>query len=162
FQAGRAGVLSGYRRHPGPKLRLGRLKGRVVIEPAAPGSGRLHHSEIWVRDLDASRATWLRGTSYVGARDYIVLESGPDVFDEPHRRRSPGLNHLAFVAGSRRCVYHLGAEALAHGFTLLFGQVSPYAGGPGHYAIYLQDDAGFEVELVADGPGGADRETFRS
>lgn len=149
---------------------MGRLSVRIVSEPSAPGSGRLHHSEIWVHDLKASKATlgwlfeelgyapgetWSHGTSYVGAHDYIVLESGPDVLDESHRRRSPGLNHLAFVAGSRRRVDQLGAKALAHGFILLFEDASPYAGGPGHYAVYLADEAGFEVELVAD------RETLR-
>lgn len=155
---------------------MGCLNVRIVSEQAAHGSGRLHHTEIWVRDVDASRAslgwlfeelgyvpgeTWAHGTSYVGARDYIVLESGPDVLDEPHRRRSPGLNHLAFVAGSRLRVNQLAAKALEHGFILLFEDASPYAGGPGHYAVYLQDEAGFEVELVAEDPGRADHEALR-
>lgn len=134
-----------------------------------PHSGRLHHVEIWVRDLAASRATlgwlfqelgyttgdsWPRGTSYVGAHDYLVIESGPDVIDAAHQRRFPGLNHLAFVAGSRTRVDELTAAAVDRGFTLLFTDAHPHAGGPEHYAAYLEDYAGFEIELVADKPEG--------
>jgi hypothetical protein len=32
---------------------------------------------------------------------------------------------------------------------LLFPERHPYAGGPDHYAAYLEDAYGFEVELVA-------------
>jgi hypothetical protein len=31
----------------------------------------------------------------------------------------------------------------------LFPERHPYAGGPDHYAAYLEDADGFEVELVA-------------
>jgi hypothetical protein len=43
----------------------------------------------------------------------------------------------------------LTTEAPAHGWTLLFPQAHPYAGGPDHYAAYLTNTDGFEVELVA-------------
>lgn len=137
---------------------------------SVPRSGRLHHTEIWVRDLEASRATlgwlfqelgytpgdsWKDGTSYVGAHDYIVLESGPDVLDEAHRRKAPGVNHLAFAAGSRRSVDGLTVRALSPGFSLLFAELHPHAGGPAHYASYLVDPSGFEIELVAEA-GGSD------
>lgn len=36
----------------------------------------------------------------------------------------------------------------------MFADRHPYAGGPRHDAAYLENAAGFEVELVAvDGPG---------
>ncbi|MBK3643211.1 glyoxalase, partial [Streptomyces sp. MBT33] len=38
----------------------------------------------------------------------------------------------------------------AHGWLPLFGERFPYAGGPGHYAAYLVNSDGFEVELVAE------------
>ncbi len=137
---------------------------------AAPRSGRLHRTEIWARDLAASSATlgwlfeelgytvadsWKDGTSYVGAHDYIVLQSGPDVLKECHRRKAPGVNHLAFAAGSRRRVDELTTQALSRGFILLFAEAHPHAGGPTHYASYLEDPAGFEIELVADAPAAA-------
>jgi len=31
----------------------------------------------------------------------------------------------------------------------MFGDRHPYAGGPEHYAAYLEDADGFEVEVVA-------------
>ena len=61
----------------------------------------------------------------------------------------PGLNHLAFSAGSRSAVDALVADADAHGWALLFGDRHPYAGGAEHYAAYLEDDDGYEVEVVA-------------
>lgn len=131
---------------------------------AAP-TGRLHHTEIWVSDIAMARSTlgwlfeelgyapgesWKHGTNYVGAHDYLVLEAGPDVLERPHRRRAPGINHLAFRAGDRRRVDELTQEALQRGFILLFAEAHPHAGGPGHYAAYLEDPAGMEIELVAD------------
>jgi len=37
----------------------------------------------------------------------------------------------------------------AHGWTLLFPETHPHAGGPHHYAAYLTNTDNFEVELVA-------------
>ncbi|MGZ2225122.1 VOC family protein [Glutamicibacter nicotianae] len=124
----------------------------------------LHHVEIWVADLAASTASlgwlltrlgytvnsqWANGISYSCGEFYIVLESGPDAKKQRHDRLAPGLNHLAFHAGTRQDVDTLAAEALDHGFTRMFAQLHPYAGGVQHYAAYLEDAAGFEVELVA-------------
>ncbi|PQZ87371.1 glyoxalase [Arthrobacter sp. MYb227] len=128
------------------------------------GSGRLHHTELWVRDFARSQSTigwllaqlgyvpgepWSTGISYQGAHSYIVLESGPDVLDTPHQRLAPGLNHLAFHAGSQGNVDAITKVALTRGFTLMFEDKHPFAGGPMHYAAYLVDSEGFEFELVA-------------
>lgn len=124
----------------------------------------LHHVEIWVEDLAASTASlgwlltrlgytansqWANGISYSCGDFYIVLESGPDAKKQRHDRLAPGLNHLAFQAGTRQAVDTLAAEALERGFSLMFAQLHPYAGGAQHYAAYLEDASGFEVELVA-------------
>nr|WP_258142713.1 glyoxalase [Arthrobacter sp. MYb227] len=92
---------------------------------------------------------WSTGISYQGAHSYIVLESGPDVLDTPHQRLAPGLNHLAFHAGSQGNVDAITKVALTRGFTLMFEDKHPFAGGPMHYAAYLVDSEGFEFELVA-------------
>src|SRR4051794_14506081 len=104
--------------------------------------GAIHHLELWVRDIDAADATlgwllhalgyrladtWAAGRSWRLGDAYIVLESGPDVFPEAHERRRPGLNHLAFHAGSERDVDELTAEAVGHGWTLLFAERHPDA-----------------------------------
>lgn len=129
-----------------------------------PARGSLHHLELWVRDLDAARTSWgwllerlgyargdvwERGESWHLADAYVVIESGPDVLDAPHQRRSPGVNHVAFHAGTRAEVDALAEEATAHGWSLLFADRHPYAGGVHHYAAYLEDSDGHEVELVA-------------
>ncbi|MGO3715426.1 MAG: VOC family protein [Glutamicibacter arilaitensis] len=124
----------------------------------------LHHLGIWVEDLVASTASlgwlltrlgyrlesqWADGASYAQDKFYIVLESGPDVRKQAHDRLAPGLNHLAFSVATRGEAEMIVREALEHGFTLMFPEKHPYAGGPEHYAAYLEDAAGFEVELVA-------------
>ena len=129
--------------------------------------GGLHHLELWVPDLERATAslgwlleqlghtrtdTWQTGASWRLGDAYVVLEAGPDVVDAPHERRRPGVNHVAFHAGTRRDVDDLTADAVAHGWRLLFADRHPHAGGPDHYAAYLEDADGFEVELVAS-PG---------
>ena len=131
--------------------------------------GGLHHLEIWVADLASAEASWgwLLGELGYTVRDrwpdgaswgqsggpYVVLESGPDVAPTPHDRLRPGFNHVAFHAGTRAELDALVATAPERGWSLLFGDRHPYAGGPDHYAAYLEDAQGFEVELVAsDGP----------
>ena len=41
-------------------------------------------------------------------------------------------------------------QCAAHGWTELFADAYPHAGGPDHVALYLANAEGFEVELVAD------------
>ena len=126
---------------------------------------RLHHVEIWIGDLVAAEASlgwllerlglarkdsWATGVSYGSEEFYVVLESGPDLAAGAHERRRPGVNHLAFQVGSRADVDLLARRASSHGWRLLFADRHPFAGGAGHYAAYLENAEGFEVELVAD------------
>lgn len=127
--------------------------------------GALHHLELWVAGLSQAEASWgwllarlgytlsdrwETGQSWQRDQTYIVLEAGPDVTDTGHDRLRPGLNHVAFFAGSRSEVDVLVDKAPSHGWTLMFPDRHPFAGGPDSYAAYLEDAAGFEVELVAD------------
>jgi catechol 2,3-dioxygenase-like lactoylglutathione lyase family enzyme len=131
-----------------------------------PARGSLHHLELWVSDLDEARRSWgwllghlgysrgdvwERGESWHLADAYVVIEAGPDVLDVRHERRRPGVNHVAFHAGTRAEVDALAEQAAAHGWSLLFADRHPYAGGVQHHAAYLEDAAGHEVELVAAG-----------
>ncbi len=130
--------------------------------PAAP-RGTLHHVEVWVTDLVAAQTSWgwllselgyarediwPTGESWQLGATYLVLEAGPDVRGG-HDRTRAGVNHLAFHAGARSEVDRLVSAGPRHGWSLMFTDRHPYAGGPGHYAAYLEDGAGFEVELVA-------------
>jgi catechol 2,3-dioxygenase-like lactoylglutathione lyase family enzyme len=127
--------------------------------------GTLHHLELWVPDLARAEASWgwllerlgytqdrrwTQGAAWSLGTAYVVLESGADLTPGPHERTRAGLNHVAFWAGSRADVDLLVEESADHGWTLLFEDRHPHAGGAEHYAAYLEDADGFEVELVAE------------
>ncbi len=128
--------------------------------------GTLHHVELWVPDLECAVRQWgwlLAELGYTPFQDwpdgrswrlgtmYVVVEQSPAMTAKDHDRLRPGLNHLAFHAGTRQRVDSLAAEGPEHGWTLLFPDAHPLAGGPKHYAAYLASADGFEVELVAAG-----------
>ena len=132
----------------------------------------MHHIELWVPDLVRAERSWGWLLTRLGAEPYqswphgrswrwptadddgvyVVVEQSPALAGDRHERLAPGLNHLAFWAGSAGELDALVTEAPQHGWRLLFGDRHPYAGGPDHRAAYLEDDDGYEVELVAD-PG---------
>jgi catechol 2,3-dioxygenase-like lactoylglutathione lyase family enzyme len=125
----------------------------------------LHHVELWVADLSraAPRWAWLLeeldwsayrswkdGRSWISGDVYLVVEQSPALVPGvSHDRLRPGLNHLALHASNRARVDDLVAQAPAHGWALMFADRHPYAGGPDHYAAFLEDADGFEVEVVA-------------
>ncbi|WP_330287986.1 VOC family protein [Streptomyces sp. NBC_00576] len=125
-----------------------------------------HHVELWVPDLNRAVTSWgwllerlgcvpyqswPEGRSWRHGDTYVVVEHSPALRGDRHDRLCPGLNHLAFRVPSRPALDALVMEAPAHGWTLLFPDRHPYAGGAGHYAAYLENVDGFEVELVAEG-----------
>jgi catechol 2,3-dioxygenase-like lactoylglutathione lyase family enzyme len=126
--------------------------------------GTVHHLEFWVPSLQRaivswgwllpelgyqSADEWTVGRSWSLATSYIVLEEPSAQSLEQYDRMRPGLNHLALHAGDRASVDRLVTLAPTHGWRLMFGDSHPHAGGPTHYAAYLEDRDGFEVELVA-------------
>jgi catechol 2,3-dioxygenase-like lactoylglutathione lyase family enzyme len=128
------------------------------------GTGALHHVELWVPDLGRAIASWGwllgelgyeqfqdwdRGRSWRAGPTYIVVEQSPAMTSSEHERCRPGLNHLAFHVPGRRRVDELAGTGPAHGWRLMFADTHPHAGGPDHYAAYLEDADGYEVELVA-------------
>jgi RimJ/RimL family protein N-acetyltransferase/catechol 2,3-dioxygenase-like lactoylglutathione lyase family enzyme len=145
----------GGRHHGGPH--------RVLVALSASRSG-VHHVELWVADLAAAEKTfgwlfgelgwheyqrWERGVSWRQGNGYVVVEDSPARTGDRHERTAPGINHLALHAGSRADVDRITAAAPAHGWRLMFADRHPHAGGPDHYAAYLENADGFEVELVA-------------
>ncbi|MEU0556051.1 VOC family protein [Dactylosporangium sp. NPDC006015] len=128
------------------------------------GCAVLHHVEVWVPDLGRAVRSWgwlleelgwevyqewAVGRSWRFERTYIVFEQSPGLTGEKHERCRPGVNHLALWVDGRERVEAIVAEAGAHGWVLMFPERHPYAGGAGHYAAYLEDADGFEVELVS-------------
>lgn len=135
--------------------------GRARPGHTAPAG--VHHLELWLPDLPAVEATlgwlllrlgwveyqrWPGGVSWRLGPTYLVVEESPDLRHGRYERTAAGLNHLALHAGSSTDVDALVREVTRHGWRLLFADRHPYAGGPEHYAAYLEDDNGLEVELV--------------
>ncbi|MBF6559432.1 MAG: VOC family protein [Candidatus Binataceae bacterium] len=64
-----------------------------------------------------------------------------------HDRNAPGLNHLAFNAGSRAEVGDLHALLNKIGAPVLDAPAE-YAYFPGYYAVYFSDPDGIKIEFV--------------
>jgi catechol 2,3-dioxygenase-like lactoylglutathione lyase family enzyme len=126
-----------------------------------------HHVELWVPDLAGSLTPWgwlmtslgwtlyqewPRGRSWRDGDVYLVLEQSPSLNGNEHDRTAPGLNHVAFTVAGPAEVDRLCEEAPAHGWSLLFPDRHPYAGGKDSYAAYLEDNWGYEVELQSSPP----------
>jgi alkylated DNA nucleotide flippase Atl1/catechol 2,3-dioxygenase-like lactoylglutathione lyase family enzyme len=152
----------------GGRADMERARWDLGAAASGPGSaatrGGLHHVEIWVGDIAAAGREWGwllgrlgyrlgddwgHGQAWELGSLYVVLEAGPDVVAGRHERRRAGLNHLAFRGGSRAEVDAFVDACGEGGWTLMFADKHPYAGGPQHYAAYLESGEGFEVELVA-------------
>ncbi|GAA2005163.1 VOC family protein [Microbacterium ulmi] len=127
--------------------------------------GTLHHLELWVSDLGLARrewgwllgrlgcrqaGEWPEGTSWSLGSAYLTITLSPNLHGEEHDRRMPGVNHIAVHAGSPAELDELMTDAAEHGWSPLYHERYPHAGGPDHYAGWLESRAGFKVELVAD------------
>jgi len=127
---------------------------------------KLHHVELWLPDLASARPrwewlfgelgwalhqSWPGGVSWRGADGaYVVLEESPDLRREvAYDRTRAGLNHLAVAVPGRSAVDRIAAAGPTHGWSLMFADRHPHAGGPDTYAAYLEDADGFELEIVA-------------
>lgn len=132
--------------------------------PVRPTRGSLHHVELWVPELGRAVVEWgwllgelgyeqfqdwAAGRSWRLGGTYLVVEQSSAMVGSEHERMHPGLNHLAFHAGTAAEVDALVGSAADHGWTALFADRYPHAGGPEQYAGYLENSDGFEVELVA-------------
>lgn len=123
-----------------------------------------HHVELWVADLNQAitewgwllprlgfelRQDWPSGQSWQGGTSYLTFTTSPNLSTPVHDRRSVGLNHLAFQGGPVSAVDAIMTDAPAHGWTPLYQERYPHAGGPEHYAGWLENSAGFKAEVVA-------------
>ncbi len=136
------------------------------LSPSVTPSTGLHHVEIWVRDLEGATRSfgwlferlgwtlfqaWEHGRSWQapGGGPYVVVETSPDMSWTAYDRKAPGLNHLALAVPEQWMVDRIVSEAPAYGWYLMFAEHHPHAGGPQHYAAYMENDEGYEVEVVA-------------
>lgn len=128
-------------------------------------TGTLHHVELQAIDLPAATSSigwllgelgyaphqeWDGGRSWRLGATYVVVTAAPRGIR--HDRRGAGLNHLAFHAGPRAEVDRVWRAAPAHGWSPLYADRHPFAGGPEHYAAFLENGERMKIELVADAP----------
>jgi catechol 2,3-dioxygenase-like lactoylglutathione lyase family enzyme len=125
----------------------------------------LHHIEIYVSDLDRSIAFWTpfmaklgyEAERWSGGMNYVKVGEGYFCFlpapkehlSAGYHRKRVGLNHLAFKGESRSHVDEIAAWVKASGFTILYPEKYPYAGGSDYYALYCEDPDRIKVEVVA-------------
>lgn len=124
-----------------------------------------HHVEIWVADLSRAKsewgwllrelgfvqvARWPEGESWAAGGAYLTFTTSPNLTGSTHDRRAPGVNHLAFKAGTPDRVDAIMAAAREFGWEQLYADRYPHAGGTDHYAGWLQNSAGFKAEVVSD------------
>ncbi len=130
-----------------------------------PKAGVLHHVELYVSSLDASKrfwggflgelgyekgAQWAHGATYELGDTYITLVQTEAAYLEPaYHRKRPGLNHLAFHAESREQVDAMTVWMRKNGFTVLYVDRHPFAGGKDYYALFCEDPDRMKIELVA-------------
>lgn len=133
---------------------------RIMVNP-------VHHIELWTDDLsdvvdsfhwlftelgwrDEPNSDWPQGRIWRHESGvYLVLEESPDVRTVRHDRTRPGLNHLALRGPDLAHLDHVRAECIDHGWTELFAERYPHAGGAAHTALFLENSQGFEIEIVA-------------
>jgi len=129
-------------------------------------TGTLHHIEIYVRDLEVTKAfwgwllaelgyreyqAWESGISYILGETYIVFVQTESRFlNIPYHRCRSGLNHLAFKADSPDFVDGITRKLQERGVTILYEDRHPFAGGEGYYAVFFEDPDRMKVEITAD------------
>ena len=121
-----------------------------------------HHVELWVTEVGEDwqwllsalgfslEASWTGGQSWEAGGAYLTLTTSPNLSHGEHDRRRAGMNHLAFKGGSSSAVDRLMGEASRHGWEPLYQERYPFAGGEAHYAGWLENSAGYKVEIVAE------------
>ena len=124
-----------------------------------------HHVELWVADLESAvtewgwllgrlgfvlEQQWPEGRSWAAGGAYLTITTSPNLTADIHDRRALGVNHIAFRADSRRATDAIMADASENGWHELYAERYPHAGGPDHYAGWLENTAGFKAEIVAD------------
>ena len=126
--------------------------------------GSLHHVELYVRDLETSKAfwgwllgrlgytefqVWDQGISYILGDTYIVLvQTEPRWLDIPYHRCRSGLNHLAFHASSPEFIDKITLELREREVKILYEDRHPHASGSDSYGVFFEDPDRMKVEIT--------------
>ena len=126
----------------------------------------IHHFDLWVQDPAIAVPEWSWLLAACGWEEdfveetsgawkhpdgtYTFLERSPDLLDERHDRLRPGINHLALTVPDLAALDALRSDAGGHGWSELYADKYPHAGGDDHTALYLENSESFEVEVVVE------------
>ena len=127
----------------------------------------LHHIEIYVSNLNASKTFWSSVLSILGYEmsdqweDGFTLKDGEDAYltfvqvlekysSNTFHRCNTGLNHLAFEVKDRESVDNLKLYCTQNNIRCLYEERYPFAnGGNDYYALFVEDPDRIKVEFVA-------------
>ncbi len=122
----------------------------------------LHHIEINVSNLKQSfdfyqwlfsylnyslYQNWEKGFSFKKDTSYIVfVQTEKKYLDTKYHRKHTGLNHLAFLC-EIETIHRLHQAAIDKGIKCLYEDRYPYADGPDHIALFIEDDDRIKLEF---------------
>lgn len=141
--------------------------------------GLVHHIDLTVSDLAASRRFYDAVLGFLGYRrtvdyddgtDWDLVQSDPAVpfhsigvvaargpgRDRVHDRYSPGLHHLAWASDSREDVERMHAMLLSIGATILDPPADYPQYSPDYHAVFFADPDGLKLEYVWSPAGWGD------
>ena len=138
----------------------------IAPRPTALCTFMLHHVELYVSDLERSCAFWTPFMSMLGydaepwsgGMNYVcsdsetyfcLLPASAEHLAAGYHRKRIGLNHLAFRGKCRAQVDQIAKWVKDSGYTLLYEDRHPFAGGPNYYAVFVEDPDRFKLEVVA-------------
>lgn len=124
----------------------------------------LHHIEIYVSNLENTRAfyekflpllgyelyqEWEEGVSYIKDKCYLVfVQTREKYLANPYNRCNVGLNHLAFACQNKEEILKIRNILLQNNVSLLYDDAFPYAGGENYFALYFEDPDRIKLELA--------------
>lgn len=129
-------------------------------------NGSLHHIEIYVEDIQKSRAfyewllnklgyklyqEWDLGFSFKLGETYIVFVEVEEKYkDYGYHRKRIGLNHLAFNVETKAMVDEITNDLINQDIGILYAGRHPFAGGSDHYAVYFEAPDRIKLEIISN------------
>ena len=126
----------------------------------------LHHIEIYVNDIEVSKAFWgwflgelgyslyqsfHKGVSFRLEDTYLVfVEVKAKYRQKGYNRCQIGLNHLAFHGESKEFIDLMTKSLQERGIHILYEDKHPHAGGKDSYGVFFEDPDRIKVEITLD------------
>ncbi|PTX64239.1 glyoxalase/bleomycin resistance protein/dioxygenase superfamily protein [Melghirimyces profundicolus] len=83
-----------------------------------------------------------------GNMKLCIVQCGPGFAEGGFHRKRPGLNHIAFQAGSREAVDRAADFLRKRKISLLYGSPGQFHGSIEYYAVFFEDPFRLKLEVV--------------